>query len=618
MPADSSFNPEVGMQHAHATPVCRVLVWSLISSLNPEKGMTRAEQLKALLESTSYKKAAGLPRFTPQATFENGKTDYPYAILGREALAYYDANGLRIRNKAGNTSAMPIQWAVLNARVNQTRQWNCSSASFQIAHPITNTEDIHVPPILPNDVVAIEMGYIESPLVRLANRDGSTNYKVFSGDVVFFGCVDSITERGGSGESDGVVYTVKCRDMMRYLNDNKMRGSILPSGAYEQNRAYLVRDLIYRGAAIDPVEFSSDRNVPNTADGTPPEARQASLGDSGLAKNAAFGPDNCYVKLGLLEMSSRAEVKVPDTTGKTPVGMVIVDKFPLQLIKHYSLMEDYPRELYADHRTGVIHWMARRTDARRLMDVTNPQEQAKRQYFYRYPTNRANILQYNTEWATNATITHFILTNSRSDGTSHQALDYVTESPYAILRDPNTGRYLRPISRTRFVYDETITKEAIDEKRYQHVLGALYFTLGRAIEVTTMVVPGDPTLTVGEAVQIFNTGLFGRRYDSDGKNAYAGNATALKTVSGGRQIYSDLDHNPEGIHRVEAVQHMFAVGGVKRGYVSVVLCGPPDLDGVSEGANRIIRSNADFEAIRKNALTREDLELRNPGTQAPQ
>jgi hypothetical protein len=602
MTADTtSFNPALGMQHAHATPVCRVLVWSLTSVVKPE-GMSRAEQLDKLLKSDSYKQLAGLPKFTPGGGFATGETTWPYAILGREAFAYYNSEGLRLKNAQGTSTAMPIQWAVLNARVNLTRQWNCSSASFQIAHPITNTEDLHIPPILPNDVVAIEMGYIDSPLVRVANPDGSTNYKNFSGDVVFFGCVDSIAERGGSGESDGVVFTVKCRDMMRYLNDNKMRGSLNPEGVYAENRAFLVRDLIYRGAAIDPVQFVGDRKAP----GDKPEPREAERdAKTRFTVSATFGQENCYVKLGLIEKSSRREQVVPDVRGKTPVGMLIVDKFPLQLIKHYSLMEDYPREVFADHRTGVIHWMARRTDGRRLFS-TSPQMSATRQYFYRYPTDRANILNYTSEWSTHATITHFMLTNPRSDGASHQPMDIVTETPYAILRDPQTGRYLRPLSRTRFVYDETITNEALELKRYESVLGALYFTLGRAIEVTTIVVPGDPTLTIGEAVQVFNTGYFGRRFDSKGQNTQGGDATKIAP----KGIYDDLEANHEGIHRIEAVQHMFAVGGVKRGYVSVVLCGPIDLDGSTDnGVNRVIRTEVEFNAIRNQCLTATELDI---------
>lgn len=610
------------MQHAHATPVCRVMVWSLISTLDPENGATRSQQLDKLINSTTYKKIAGLPKFTPKGDFGSGATSWPYAILGREALAYYDGDGKRIRNRqTKNTSAMPIQWAVLNARVNITRQWNCSSASFQIAHPITNTEDLHLPPIMPNDVVAIEMGYIESPLVRVANYDGSTNYKVFTGDVVFYGCVDSVVERGGAGESDGVVFTVKCRDMMRYLNDNKMRGTIYPAAVYKSNRAFLIRDLIYRGAAIDPVVFTQDREGPPDTSQTMPAGREGKRDAKGYTEPAQYGPNNCYVNIGLIERSSRAEAANPDLEGNTASGMVVVDKFPLQMIKHYSLMEDYPREIFADPRTGTINWVARRTDARRLFS-SDPREASKRQYFYRYPTDRANILQYNTEWSTHSTITHFILTNPRNDGTNHNVLDLVTESPYAILRDPNTGRYLRPLSRTRFVYDETITTSTIDQKRYKAVLGALYFTLGRAIEVTTMVVPGDPTLNVGEAVQIFNTGMFGRRFNSKGQNAYGGDATSTtgKQAEAGqgatitRSVYSDLTHNPEGIHRVEAVQHMFAVGGIKRGYVSVVLCGPVDFEGYTETSNRVIKSEPDMDAIKENSLTREQL---NPGYVPP-
>jgi hypothetical protein len=582
------------MQAVSAMPVCRVHVYSSTGVANM---------------AADYRTAAMLPLHWCGVNAPDPGA-LPFAVLGREAIQYFDQ-----RDGKKLPRAMPIQWEILEARVNRTRHWNCSSASFQIAHPIWNENDLHVPPVMPNDVIVIEMGYTVGPYSRVSYREGEegqpggrTNYKRFTGDVVFYGIVDTITERGGSGDTDGVVWTIKARDAMSILADNKIRGNFkglegTGSVGTISNRAYAIRDIIWAGSRIDYVVWQDTARIdgiknPNSRGPLPVSLDETGKAlrfrqayrenkDSGLA-DAPAGPRNTYLRIGNIQKSTRS-----DNLEQGNPGISAMDKFPLQLLKHMCLLEEAPRELWADHRTGAIQCLTRFTDARRLKPSTgdNPQQQAKRQYFYRFPADRANILSYTNEWSTAGTVTHFILSNPNPQ--SNNTADLYAESPYALLKDPHSERYLRPMTRNRFAYDDTLGKDN-NAATSEAVAGALFSVWGRTLESGTVMVLGDPTLEIGEAVQLFNTGLFGRR---------AADPKIPQLFEGGTYdgVYADIATNPEGIQRVEAVSHLFGVGGVKRGYVTVFVFGPVDPD-TGGPTKRFITSNDDLQAIIKNCI----------------
>lgn len=543
------------VQNHPLTPVCRIHVY--------DAGLSAEDMAKGYL-------AACLPpkhwAGSPEERARNGRESWntpPAAVLGRNACTIQGGK------------ATPIDWHVLSCRVNLTRQWNCSSASFQLAHPEAEGEPIHLPPIRPNDIIVIELGYTYAPVVNVALPNGQTNYSVFTGDVVFMGAVDTLKLRGGSGDQDGIVWTVQARDMMRFLADNKLRANYLPTISDEPNRAVIVRDLLYMGAAVDTVKWKpgfEKRGVKLKPGATneflirEPVIKETKLVNGkqmNVLESAKFGPKNSYLELGRIELSSRVDAIKP-ANGADPDGIRLMDKFPLDVIKHFSQVESAPRELWADQRTGQIHWMARRTDGRRLYSA-DPKVSAERQYFYRYPKERANIISFTNEWSTVGTITHFCLTNPISQaGEVNASADLYAESPMAFLKDPHTDKPLRMMTRNRFVYDDTMQ----EGDRPESVVGALFHIFGRSLETGMAMVLGDPTLEIGEAVQLFNTGLFGRR-------AYGPQDIALDAS---KEYYADKGTNPDGIQRVETVQHLFAVGGPQRGYVTAFVWGPPDDD----------------------------------------
>jgi hypothetical protein len=560
------------IQNQTGVPICRVHVY-------------KRDQKK------QYREAAKVPyHWAGPLNAESGASDpleKPDMVIGVGGMYLKHPNA----SINGRSDRMP--WHVLTARVNLTRQWSCSSANLQIAAALDGSPQVWHSPIAPNDLIVIEMGYVQSLNTRVAFTDegasmGNTNYANFSGDVVFYGVVDTVKERGGSGEADGIVYTILARDMMSFLVDNKIRGQYAPKSTELFNRAYVIRDLIWHGGAIDHVlwepapQTDTDGNRVEGDVDTPGLREAKKIGD--FVQAAEFGPDNCIVKIGRIERSLR--VDVPSSMTQNPESsIVLMDRFPLDVIKHFSLVETAPRELFADHRTGEIHWMFRRTDVRRMTDAT---QRPYRQYFYRFPSERANIISYTMEWSTAGTVTHFTITNPLSHIQEAKSVsDIYAESKTAELIDPHTGAKMRPVIRNRFVYDDTL----FSPSEAGFVADSLFHIWGRAIQTGMIMVPGDPTIEIGEGVQIFNTGLFGRRLfaQEDGLEQL-GPASLVDTEQG-----ADAPVNPEGAFRVEAVTHMFATGGAQQGFKTVFVVGPPDDD--TGEPKRLIKTDTDLENI---------------------
>lgn len=564
------------LHNRNLPPVCRVHVY----------------QASIYLNKTDYKQANQLPRSWAgdPATYLPGAGNNfqtPDAVMGQDPVVIL-RNGGKLTGQV-----VPIDWAVLDARVNRTRQWNCSTAIVHVASKVEVGQPIRRPPVRPNDVIVIEMGYTASYLSKVSFASGRTDYSKFKGDSVFYGVVDTVKVRDGQGATDGIVWTIQARCTMRFLSDNKMRANYNPNGLDKlgTNRATVIRDLLYLGSLIDYVEWEQ---LPGTAPGAPGGSKDVGgtikrrkqneleglkevtdviamrqpkrdASKKGNPIIAATGDPwtNSYLTLGMIEMSTRADVLSPQIAD-TQQGVRIMDKFPLDVIKHFSLVESAPRELWADERTGHIHWMARRTDMTRLKDDALKHT---RQYFYRYPSDRANILSGTHEWSTIGTVTHFILTNPlvQSQGATDH-VDLYAESPIAYSRDPHTGYPLRMATRNRFLYDDTLTTS--DNPRA--VVGAMLEIYGRALMTGMVMVPGDPTLTVGEAVQLHNTGLFGRLTFGGADTVETGKSVVIDNQDYGLQ--------QDGIFRVEALQQLFAVGGPSRGYTTVFVYGPADPD----------------------------------------
>lgn len=529
------------------TPVCRIHVYT------KNQGKPYGDPGKLPQHWCTYA--------TKGSSFE-GSTNQPECVIGKDGK-YIGTD-------------IPMEWQVLDARVNSTRQWQSSSAIFQIARPLDATTPAAAPPIRPNDVIVIEMGYCNGVDSNVSLPNGQTNLEAFVGDVVFYGIVDTVKERGGSGDKDGIVVSVMARDPMSILTDNKLRGHYNPLSLLGYNRAFIIRDLIWRGGAINYVKWTTNPDKSYARDSNGFRIPLRAPGTGNQVQPESFNDANCYLNIGTLELSERNFIKPPDVGNAT--GILLTDKFPLDVIRHFSLVETAPRELWADRRTGEVHWQFRRTDMRRLLTDPN-----SRQYFYRFPANRANIISYTMEWSTAGTITHFTIqsptASSQNGGTNSEMY---AESPTALLTDPhrtgvNNQNLLRPLTRNRFIYDDTLLSESDSPV----VAGAMIDIWGRSIETGMIMVPGDPSLEIGEAVQIFNTGLFGKRFHEDTQDTNTLNSPGY----------------PEGVNRIEAVTHLFAIGGTQQGFRSVFVMGPIDDD--TGDPKRLITATSDLASVKK-------------------
>jgi hypothetical protein len=501
----------------------------------------------------------------------------------------------------GDGTSSEGSWQVLNCRVNETRQFGSSSMLLQIGRNDSAHTPPEHPPIRPNDVIRIEMGYVKGLDTIVIERTASS-------DVVFTGMVDSVKERLGSGEQDGKVFTIMARDFLSILVDNKIRGTYAAPANSDFNRAYMIRDLILRGSAIDYVKWkmNEDKNayLLDAQGLRQPEYMQAENSNSmDMVQPASYDLNNSYLNFGSIEKSQRQDqINLTDGLGNK---ITLMDRFPLDLVRHFSLIEQQPRELWADRKNGRIHWMCRRTDMRTLKETPY-----LRQYFTKYPRERVNIISATMEWSTAGTITHFTLTNPLASTTGEKRVaDIYVESPTALLLDPHTGLPLRFITRNRFIYDDTLT--ATTGADAASIAGALFNIWGRAIEAGMVMILGDPTLKIGEAVQVFNTDLFGRRYHpalpETLSMGYAGDKDNIKSQQYTHNGRTYL--NPEGIFRVEGLTHLFAVGSIKNGYKTVMILGPVDPD--TGNPKRLIKSNEDLKEIQLIDVN----EFINPGEQ---
>src|SRR5665213_1277116 len=161
--------PEDYKQFFTLTPVCRVHVYQK----NQGKG---------------WGEPGPLPSHWCGDNPGDNVNEVPDIIFGKEGVYLGDMT--------------PMEFQILTARVNSTRQWQCSSAMFQIAAPLDASTAPTACPIRPNDVIVMEMGYCNGLDSQVSLPTGRTNYDAFVGDVVFYGIVDTIKERGGSGEKD--------------------------------------------------------------------------------------------------------------------------------------------------------------------------------------------------------------------------------------------------------------------------------------------------------------------------------------------------------------------------------------------------------------------------------
>ncbi len=262
-------------------------------------------------------------------------------------------------------------WRFVMADVSQTRFWQAASAKFVIARPILRASDRvlvdieeEISRLCPlEQPIVIEAGY--APHLR---SDDNINGR----ERLFLGWVETINIVGSARK---VEVTMSCRDAMRFLIENKFSGQI-----YKDNMEMVARtgfDDVRRGAhPLSIAEMMQAFDPQGTYRQDPPGQRATRdsgkakimawlvyAGSNGGCKPAPFAPwidGGANDDSAVFQGSSRVIAQAQNAL-KGLEGFNIMNRFPLEVIKHVGSLEAEPREMWADIDTGRICWRQRVT-----------------------------------------------------------------------------------------------------------------------------------------------------------------------------------------------------------------------------------------------------------------
>lgn len=401
--------------------------------------------------------------------------------------------------------------------VSQTRFWNCTGAKFVITRPILSQEEKTIDllrelDIRPEDPIVIHLGYTAAPF---------TDKPFDPLDRVFFGYVDTINVKQSA---KGFKVTINCRDSMRFLLDNKFSGQI-----FDQNyHLFSTTGFDDRRSKAQPLtlkEVGDALGVPDFHRGNMGLQKHFLIawliyaGSNGGSLPGQFlgDPRNSNkptVDLNRYEGSgiepSRRVISAPSDMLQGIQGFNIMNRFPLEVIKHIGSLEAEPRELYADITDGKISWRKRRTYNR-----DNP-----RIYTFLKPSPEGvqpNVISAETDWSTIGTISELVVINPMSSANSSNSslpgsgvLTVSGRLPDDRFFKEHIGKAfpgLRHFTRrTRYIFDDTIRPE--DLANAQGLIDAMFRIWGKDMRAGTIVVPGDQTMRPGQALKAYNFGYF--------------------------------------------------------------------------------------------------------------
>lgn len=434
-------------------------------------------------------------------------------------------------------------WRLYSVLVSQTRFWACSTAQFVITRPVLLEQDKKLDVyaelgIYPEMPITINLGYADQPFSDRFDNEVSGR--------VFFGYIDTIKVKVSP---KGIKVTVSCRDSMRFLIDNKFSGQIF--GGVGKPEIYTttgfddtdMRPTLGGGSALSfkEVEDALREGAGPVEPGKPDPYKIGGVlekhkviawlifaGSNGGCKPGRLvdhqdAEENPDLPDPLIETSTR-QMDKPQTFLDGIQGFNIMNRFPLEVIKHLGSLEAEPRELYADVMTGRISWRRRRTNRQTnpwlftfLRPVTLPDGRVL----------QPNVHAADTDWSTVGTISEIIVINPLSDTQASNGSALVASGvlsvagrlpdnrffPGAIKKAfPNIEHFVR---RTRYVFDDTITPNDIANAR--GLIDAMLRIWGKDLRAGTLTAPGNAKIRPGDAIQCWNLGFF----DGDGFRAEA-------------------------------------------------------------------------------------------------
>jgi len=482
----------------------------------------------------------------------------------------------------------------------QTRYWACSTAQFTITRQIlTNSEsslqfDKELEEyILPEDPIVIDMGYA-SNLFTDTVPEKSRNR-------VFFGYIDTINVKVSAR---GVKVTVSCRDSMRFLIDNKFVGQLL---TYQTANGYGIQsvsgfDKIQEPNGAKPITRGEVEDALTTK-GYPKVLLSDALRKDLVIAWLIYAGSNGACKPGHLVHSERTNstskmravesgLRLPPYNTPDPAIEVssrilappkdeaqgisnynIMNKFPLEVLKHLGSLEAEPRELYADINTGRICWRKRR--------LVNPDKPFDLFFLKHGPQGQPpNVISAEVDWSSVGTISEIIVVNPQAEAGQSTAaaassgiLKVVGRLPdnrfhKELIKEAFGFRYFT--KRTRYIFDETVT--AADPENGISLIDAMFRIWGKDLRAGTAVIAGNPFIRPGTTIRTHNFGLFdGQRF------------------------------------RVEAVTHKFTASGSAKGFRTSLAFAEPDEDreAIQDKVQKSVKSKNGGKGIYVNDVTQK-------------
>ncbi len=428
------------------------------------------------------------------------------------------------------------RWVLLSAKVSITRFWACSTAIFTIACPLEDpTQPMPAAPIHPEMPITIALGY-DTGLYGVPKA----NLKR-----VFTGYVDTVTYKLTPKR---VMAIVALRDPIRFLVDNKL------TKIYDANETQnLDQNIVIQGDRTEIIKKLIEDGSGRYSDGAPaiPRSRIFAL----QSERASILP----VDQGTpTDTASGSGPKVPQVYN-------VMNRFPIEIIKHLSSVEGHPRELYADE-FGRVFWDIRRTNL-----GPDPADESKiikpRDYYFRNPVvidtketaGIYPIITASMEWSTIGTFTEFVVVNA--DSNSHG----VSGGSLALrgTLDAQKALGFDMAIRTRFVFDDTLQNQEVSQIATGAFLNAMLMLHGKDVRAGSIETEGEPTIKPSDAIRVWNTAIY---------------------------------KPPNNIFRVEAVVHSFTGAGPKKGFRTNIMFSATEeslrkyynLDSFSIGQNHIV------------------------------
>jgi len=434
---------------------------------------------------------------------------------GQKVIATSEAEGKRGQ----------ARWAVRSATITLTRLWSSSTATLYLTTQVPDLSE--EPPFVPfglhpEQQIAVYLGYLEAPRPVLP-EDIEQNRLLR----VFIGVVDTIS--AACTGRVGYSLKVQCRDRVRWFMDSALVFNL----TQDEDRLLLRAQETNATSPVDRAEaiwfilnsaIGRDGSVCNDAgEGSSNACNNACQGcgvtliqgeivriDPAQPSASVPTPSSVYGKklkgrvtnepaTDPVQVRTNIYVTRPYLGSKFQSSFMLVDNSALETIKRLSYMETYPTEFFQDPHTGELYYAPRGID---ISGLDDPQRFYRR-YFVRYVPQGMEVqdinqmaLSYKQDVSTINLRTNIVVGSTKEDGSGDnvvhfkgvpvQLIDIPFACKYAVYQDSSIG---------------SVTEGAYVALAWSREQGKLL----RGVEMTVI---GDPSLALGEAIQIISSPLW--------------------------------------------------------------------------------------------------------------